>query len=103
MLSRNLKFQRIKKGKKRLSVYKSNQHIYAQIIDESEAKVLCSASTLSEKKSLNCGNSKLVGELIGKKALDLNITDVFFDRNGNKYHGNVQALADGARSTGLKF
>jgi large subunit ribosomal protein L18 len=94
----------------RLIVYRSLNHIYAQIIDDTAGKTLVSGSTLSkdlseELKKLKgkIAKSKAVGSLIAKKALDQKITSVVFDRNGYRYHGRVQAVADGAREGGLKF
>ena len=94
----------------RLSVFRSNNHIYAQVIDDSAQKTLCSASTLdkelkekSDKLSSNCNSSSIVGELLAKRALKKGIKQVIFDRGGNLYHGRVKALADAAREAGLKF
>lgn len=88
----------------RLVVTKTDHHIYAQIIDDATSKVLASSSTLTLKlKSNNVENAKKVGTDIAKKAKDLKITAIAFDRGGNKYHGRVKALADAAREAGLKF
>ena len=94
----------------RLSVFRSNNHIYAQVIDDSVQKTLCSASTVdkelkekSEKLSSNCNSSSIVGELLAKRALKKGIKQVIFDRGGNLYHGRVKALADAAREAGLQF
>lgn len=89
----------------RLSVFRSNKGIYAQIIDDSKGITLVAASTgeLGEKVGLNKGNSKNVGKKIAEKAVAAGIQAVVFDRNGYLYHGNVQALAEGAREGGLKF
>lgn len=96
--------------KPRLSVFKSLKHIYAQIIDDSTGKTLVSASTLSkeienEVKEANDKQelSKLVGNLVAKKAIDNKINEVVFDRNGFRYHGRIKALADSAREAGLKI
>ncbi len=94
-------------GKPRLSVFRSDRHMYAQIIDDSCGKTLCSASTLeknfrSDKKS-NCDAATKVGTLIAAKAIEAGIKEVVFDRGGLNYHGRVKALADGARSGGLLF
>ncbi len=92
----------------RMTVHKSNQHIYAQIIDAT-GKVLAVASTLSaEYKSQKADHSKSdaaawVGEQIAKKALALGLKEVAFDRSGFKYHGRVMRLADAAREAGLQF
>ncbi len=93
----------------RLSVFRSNQHIYAQIIDDTIGNTLCSASTLDKDvaKDLNKTNdidaAAAVGTAIGKKAQDKGIKEVVFDRGGYIYQGKVQALADAARATGLEF
>lgn len=89
----------------RLSVYRSEKNIYAQIIDDVNAVTIAAASSLD--KSINKGGNKegakLVGELVAKNALDKGITDVVFDRGGYIYHGRVKQLAEAAREAGLKF
>ena len=90
----------------RLSVYKSVTNIYAQIIDDVNAKTLVAASSLDKDFSANGGNkegAKLVGELIAKKALENGVSEVVFDRGGYVYHGRIQQLAEAAREAGLKF
>ncbi|HHX14437.1 MAG TPA: 50S ribosomal protein L18 [Clostridiales bacterium] len=93
----------------RLCVYRSLSNIFAQIIDDVSGTTLVSASTLDKdiKPGLkNGGNkeaAKVVGEALGKRALDKGIETVCFDRGGFLYHGRVKELADGARSAGLKF
>ena len=93
----------------RLSVFRSDAHIYAQIIDDTIGCTLCAASTTEKelKASLastsNTDAAKAVGELIAKRALDKGIKEVVFDRGGFLYHGKIQALADAAREAGLKF
>ncbi|MDO5046975.1 MAG: 50S ribosomal protein L18 [Anaerococcus sp.] len=94
--------------KPRLSVYKSNTNIYAQLIDDVNGVTLVSANSLQEGIRIEGNNAnieaaKKVGEAIGKKALDNGIEEVVFDRNGYLYHGKVKALADAARDAGLKF
>jgi large subunit ribosomal protein L18 len=95
--------------KPRLSVYKSLNHIYAQLIDDAAGKTILSASTLEKeinsavKHGGNLDAAKKVGASIAKKALSKQITDVVFDRGGYKYHGCIKALADAAREQGLKF
>ncbi|MDH8679798.1 50S ribosomal protein L18 [Fusibacter bizertensis] len=95
--------------KPRLNVYRSNQNIYAQIIDDVTGNTLIAASSLEtsvKDKVSNAGNkeaAKLVGELVAKKALEKGIEDVVFDRGGYLYHGRVKELAEGAREAGLKF
>lgn len=93
----------------RLSVHKSSQHIYAQVISSNGALTLASASTneVAIRKGLkNTGNiaaAAEVGKHIAQKAIAAGITEVAFDRSGFKYHGRVKALADAAREAGLKF
>ncbi|ADU65104.1 50S ribosomal protein L18 [Desulfurispirillum indicum] len=92
----------------RLAVFRSNSHIYAQIIDDAQGITLAAASSLSkELESLqNGGNieaAKQVGALLARKAKEQNIESVVFDRGGFIYHGRVQALAEAARENGLKF
>ncbi|SHE42178.1 large subunit ribosomal protein L18 [Mariniphaga anaerophila] len=91
----------------RLSVFRSNKQIYAQLIDDINAATLVSASS-TEKEVVGEGGNKtekaaLVGKLIAKKALAAGIENVVFDRNGYLYHGRVKQLADAAREGGLKF
>lgn len=89
----------------RLSVYRSNKQIYCQLIDDSKGITLASASSTDE--SMSGANksevAKKVGELIGSRAQSLNISEVVFDRGGYLFHGRVKALAEGARTAGLKF
>ena len=93
----------------RLCVYRSNSHIYAQIIDDTNGTTLAAASSLDKdvkSQVANGGNieaAKEVGKLIASRASDKNITAVVFDRGGYIYHGRVQALADAAREAGLEF
>ena len=91
----------------RLSVFRSANHIYAQIVEDVTGTTLVAASTLGKDVDLaSCGNveaAKAVGSVIAKKALDQNITKVVFDRNGFLYQGRIQALADAARDAGLKL
>lgn len=95
----------------RLAVFRSDSHIYAQIIDDSVARTLVSASTLEKdvKAELENGNTRnmaaasKVGEIVAKRALDAGITTVVFDRGGFLYAGKVKALADAAREAGLEF
>ena len=93
----------------RLAVFRSLNHIYAQVIDDAQGVTLASASTLdAEVKALIAGKSKseqakIVGETVAKRAQEKNVTEVVFDRGGYIYIGRVQALADGAREAGLKF
>jgi len=91
----------------RLNVFRSNAHIYAQIIDDVRGVTLCAASTLSPELRGRPGGNKAaaeeVGRLLGKKACALGIKKVVFDRGGYLYHGRVKALAEAARSEGLEF
>jgi large subunit ribosomal protein L18 len=93
----------------RLSVHRTNTHIYAQIIAETGDKVLASASTVEadvRKKVKNGGNveaAAVIGRRIAEKAKKAGITTVAFDRSGYKYHGRIKALADAARENGLSF
>ena len=88
----------------RLAVFRSNRHIYAQLIDDFAGKTLAAASTL---KDANGGDpkakAKAVGTALAKRAKDAGVTQAAFDRGGFKYHGRVQAVADGAREGGLEF
>ncbi|MBS0586713.1 MAG: 50S ribosomal protein L18 [Proteobacteria bacterium] len=117
MNSKNKRLRRSKRtraiianlGLIRLSVHKSNSHIYAQLIDDKNNKVITSASTLEPeiKDEINSGgNTKaavFVGKRIADKGIKLGITRIAFDRSGYKYHGRVRALADAVRESGLKF
>ena len=90
----------------RLSVYKSNANIYAQLIDDVNGVTLASANSLQSEVAEshpNVETAKKVGEAIGKRALEAGIEEVVFDRNGYLYHGKVKALAEAAREAGLKF
>jgi len=95
--------------KPRLAVFRSNKHIYAQIIDDAAQNTIVAASTeesdIASKVEFTSTveAAKVVGEAIAKKALDKGITNVVFDRGGFIYHGKIQALADAAREAGLKF
>ena len=93
--------------KPRLNVFRSNKQIYAQIIDDTTGRTLCSASSLDKDLKLaNGGNAEAaakVGTLVAKRALALKIEAVVFDRGGYVFHGRVKALADAARAAGLKF
>ena len=90
----------------RLCVYRSNRHIYAQIISDESGKTLAAVSTLGFSEEKGTGNrtaAKRVGELIGRLCLDRSIVEVVFDRNGFLYHGRVKEVGEGARGAGLKF
>lgn len=89
----------------RLSVFRSNKHIYAQLVDDVAGVTLASAST--DEENLNTGNktesAAAVGKAVAERAKKANISTVVFDRGGYQYHGRVQALADAARENGLEF
>jgi len=95
--------------KPRLSVYRSEKHIYAQIIDDTKGRTLVTASTVEKplrenlKKTWNIEAAKEVGKLVAERATEKGITEIVFDRGGYKYHGRIKALADAARESGLKF
>ena len=107
--------QRIKKSirrkikgtaeKPRLSVYRSNTSIYVQLVDDVKGRTLLASSSMevAGKRALNKEVSAMVGKKIAEKALEQGISSVVFDRNGFLYHGNVKALADGAREGGMNF
>lgn len=113
--SRQRRHQRIRKRIKgtpdrpRLCVFRSNHHIYAQVIDDTQHHTLISASSLEPelRSSLpsggNCDASIAVGRLIAQRSLENGIQQVVLDRGGNLYHGRIQALADAAREAGLSF
>ena len=90
----------------RLAVHYSNQHIYAQVIDDTAGRTLAAASTLDksfEKACANVVSAKKVGTLLAERAKGSNVGTVVFDRGGHLYHGKVKALADAAREAGLQF
>lgn len=93
----------------RLSVYKSLNHMYAQIVDDSQGKTIVAVSTLSKDFSSEKGHkgnvnaAKKVGELVARRALEKGLKTVVLDRGGYPYHGRIKALADSAREAGLEF
>ncbi|WP_462412569.1 50S ribosomal protein L18 [Neobacillus sp. Marseille-QA0830] len=91
----------------RLNVFRSNKHIYAQIIDDMNGVTLASASTVEKDLGLestsNIEAAQKVGELVAKRAVEKGVSAVVFDRGGYLYHGRIQALADAARENGLQF
>lgn len=114
-IGRSRRHERIRKkvagtqARPRLSVYRSLNNIYAQIIDDAKGKTLVSASSqdsamkaVKEHKG-NCKTAKDVGDLVAKRALEKGIKKVVFDRSGYLYHGRIKALADAARAAGLEF
>lgn len=96
------------KNRPRLNVYRSNKHIYSQLVDDTTGDVLVSAKDIDIDKEIEYDNRKVAlafetGKLLAEKAEKEDIEEVVFDRSGYKYHGRVKALADGAREGGLKF
>lgn len=91
----------------RLAVFRSNSHIYCQLIDDDKGVTIVAASTqeaeLREKMGATIEGAKSIGGLLAKRALAKNISQVVFDRSGYIYHGRIKALADSARENGLKF
>ena len=87
----------------RLTVFRSNQQIYAQIINDVDGKTLVSAASVGLEKGSDADSAKAVGRQLAEKAVAAGISAVQFDRNGYRYHGRVKALADAAREGGLKF
>jgi len=87
----------------RLSIFRSERHIYAQVIDDVTGKTLAAADTLKQKTGHTVDDAKNVGQTLAEKAKSLGVAQVSFDRNGFRYHGRVKALADAAREAGLKF
>lgn len=114
-LARERRHRRVRKkvsgrnDRPRLSVYRSLQNIYAQIIDDNTGHTLVSASSMDKslktslKSGCNIEAAKAVGKLLGERALDKKINAVVFDRSGYLYHGKIKALADAAREAGLQF
>lgn len=87
----------------RLAVFRSNSFIYAQLIDDAAGKTIAAADSRKEKAGTGVEKAKAVGAAIAKKAAAAKITEVVFDRGGNRYQGSIAALADAAREAGLKF
>ena len=88
----------------RLSVYRSNVHIYAQVIDDERGHTIVAADSREVEGAENRKDAaRKVGELVARKAADAGVEEVVFDRGGNKYHGRIAALAEGAREGGLKL
>lgn len=96
-----------KNSRPRLSVFRSNKHIFAQLIDDSKRVTLCAASSVSkefnEKAGWNVKAAEIVGKMIAERALKAGVKEVLFDRGGYDYHGRVKALAEAARAGGLVF
>jgi large subunit ribosomal protein L18 len=87
----------------RLNVYRSLNHIYAQVIDDQTGQTLASASTIKMKNGGNVAAAKEIGKAVAEKAVEKGIKKVVFDRGGYLYHGRIKALADAAREAGLEF
>ncbi|HET6616114.1 MAG TPA: 50S ribosomal protein L18 [Dehalococcoidia bacterium] len=91
----------------RLAVFRSLTHIYAQVIDDAQGRTVAAASdveqALRDVKGNKSERAKAVGSAVAKKAIDAGVTQVVFDRGGNRFHGRVKALAEAAREAGLKF
>ena len=96
-----------KPNRPRLRVFRSNKHIYAQVIDDNKNFTIVTSSSLCPQLRINsnatCKIAKLVGEDIGKKLKNKGITRIIFDRGNRKYHGKIQALADATRKEGINF
>lgn len=103
------KLRRVNSERPRLTVHRTNTHIYAQVIDGEKAVTLASASTVEKDLRVNLKNggnieaAKKIGNLIAERALKAGVKSVVFDRSGYLYHGRVKALADAARESGLSF
>ncbi len=111
-LQRKIRHSRIRKklvgtlDAPRLSVFRSNKHIYAQLIDDTKSQTLVSASSIMSKtkdKLKNLEKAKDTGKTLAQKAVKKNIKKVIFDRGGYKFHGRIKSLAEGAREGGLDF
>lgn len=114
-IARERRHERIRKHisgtaqKPRLAVFRSNSHMYAQLIDDAAGITICAASTVDKElkgeleATWNVEAAKKVGELIAKRAVDKGVKEVVFDRGGFIYHGKIKALADAAREAGLQF
>ena len=101
------KVKKVSVNRLRISVTKSLNNLFAQIIDDEQKKTLVSASSIEKevklKKAKKMEKSNLIGEILAKRAKEKNINDVYFDRGNNKYHGRVKAFAETLRKNGLKF
>lgn len=103
--SNNIKRRNNSSKKIRLYIFKSNKHIYAQIIDDKNEKILTSCSTISKniKQLANCETAKKVGKNIATKLKNQGIQSIIFDRGKHKYHGQIKALAEATRIEGINF
>ena len=110
-LGRNRRHRRVRKkisgtaARPRLAVYRSNRHIYAQVIDDTQGRTLAAASTLLEGVGGDdpTARAKAVGKTVAEKAKEAGVEHVVFDRGGFRYHGKVKAVAEGAREAGLEL
>ena len=116
-LARKKRHRRMRKNlsgtpeKLRLTVFKSNKYVYAQLVDDTKGHTIVSASTMEAglvkdnelKSTSNIEAAKVVGSVLAKRAIEKGIETIVFDRSGYVYHGKIQALADAAREAGLKF
>ena len=104
-----VKLRRLGGGRPRLSVFRSGKHIYAQVIDDGEGRIVAAASTVEKdtRSELKNGSNKeaagRIGKTIAERAIAAGVTEVVFDRGAYKFHGRVKALADAAREGGLNF
>lgn len=90
----------------RMTVLKSNRHMYVQIIDDVQGRTIAAATDIQKdlvKLRPNVANAEKLGEIVGKRLMDLKVTSVVFDRNGYRYHGIVKAIAEGARKAGIQL
>ena len=87
----------------RMTVFRSNLHMYAQVIDDTTGRTLVSAGTVEKELRNKVEDAEKFGEILGKRCIEKGVQTVVFDRNGYLYHGVVKAIADGARKAGVKF
>ena len=98
------RLKQVSAGRLRLTVFRSNKNIYAQVIDDAQGVTLAAASTLEgDQKGADKDAAARVGKLIAERAIEKGVTEVVFDRGGFIYHGRIKALADAAREAGLSF
>ena len=102
------RFARAQEGRLRLCVHRTNNHIYAQVVDDSKGYIVASASTIESGDNKvgyggNCATAEAVGKRVAERALEKGVQKVWFDRNGRPYHGRIAALAGAAREAGLSF
>lgn len=102
-LKKRSNISRLSNTRSRLSIFRSNKNIVAQIIDDISRKTLVCASSLELKKTICLETSALVGQLLAKKALEKKITKIYFDRKHKSFSGNIKILCDNARESGLEF